>query len=175
MPNYRRAHVAGATYFFTVVLAERGGRALIEHIGILRDALRTTRRERPFRIDAIVVLPDHLHTVWTLPEGDSDFPTRWRLIKSRFSHALPARERITCSRERKRERGIWQRRYWEHLIRNDWDFRNHVDYCHFNPVKHGLVMRAGDWPYSSFHLHLRSGMYPPECARDFVETAEFGE
>jgi putative transposase len=162
MPNYIRARVPGATWFFTVNLADRGGRALVGHIAALREAVRSTRRERPFRIDAMVVLPDHVHAVWTLPQGDSDFPTRWRLIKSRFSLAIPRGERIGQSRESKGERGIWQRRYWEHMIRNEADFRQHVDYCHFNPVKHGLVAEVRDWPFSTFHHYVRTGIYPPE-------------
>lgn len=175
MPNYRRARVPGATYFFTVVLAERGGRLLVENIALLRDALRATRRDHPFRIDAMVILPDHLHAVWSLPPGDADFPTRWQLIKSRFSLAVPRGERISPSREMKGERGIWQRRYWEHLIRDDTDLWNHVEYCHFNPVKHGLVTDAADWPYSTFHRYVRAGMYPREWAADVSETANFGE
>ncbi len=175
MSNYRRARVPGATYFFTVALAERGGRLLVENIALLREAFRTTRRERPFRIDAMVVLPDHLHAVWTLPPGDAEFPIRWRLIKSRFSLAVPRGERIRPSRAMKGERGIWQRRYWEHLIRDDTDFRNHVEYSHFNPVKHGLVRRVADWPHSTFHRYVRAGMYPREWAAAFSETADFGE
>jgi putative transposase len=175
MPNYRRARVPGATWFFTVNLAERGGRALVEHIADLRAAVRRTQKERPFRIDAMVVLPDHLHAVWTLPRGDSDFPTRWRLIKSRFSRALPGGERIGPSREMKGERGIWRRRYREHLIRDETDFRHHVDYCHFNPVKHGLAKDLGDWPYSTFHRYVRAGLYPPGWAGNFAEAGEFGE
>ena len=152
-----------------MVLAERGSRLLVEQFPLLRGAMRATRRERPFRVEAVVILPDHLHAVLTLPEGDSDFPTRWRLIKARFSHALPPAERIGASRGAKRERGIWQRRYWEHMIRDGADFRRHVEYCHFNPVKHGLVARVRDWPWSSFHRYVRNGAYPVDwagnCAR----------
>lgn len=175
MLNYRRARVSGATNFFTVALAERDGQALVENIALLREAFHATRRDHPFRIDAMVVLPDHLHAIWTLPADDSDFPARWRLIKSRFSHAIPRGEHIRPSRAMKYERGIWQRSYWEHLIRDDVDLRNHVQYCHFNPVKHGLVTRVGDWPYSSFHRDVQLGMYPPEWAADVSETADFGE
>jgi putative transposase len=175
MPNYHRARVPGATYFFTVALAERNTHLLVENIALLREAIRATRRDHPFRIDAMVILTDHLHAVWTLPEDDADFPTRWQLIKSRFSLAVPRCERIRPSRAAKGERGIWQRRYREHLIRDDTDFRNHVEYCHFNPVKHGLVVRPGDWPYSSFHRDVRLGMYPPEWAANVSETADFGE
>ncbi len=194
MPNYRRARVPGATYFFTVALAERGGRLLVENIALLREAFRTTRRDRPFRIDAMVVLPDHLHAVWSLPQGDTDFSTRWGAIKGRFSRSvreagLNRRAGFTppriwtgrnggvnpALRTAKGEAGVWQRRFWEHLIRDDTDLRNHVDYCHFNPVKHGLVTNAADWPYSTFHRYVRAGKYPREWAADFSATADFGE
>lgn len=175
MPNYRRARVPGGTYFFTVALAERNTRLLVENIALLHAAVRATRRSHPFRIDAMVALPDHLHAVWTLPEGDADFPTRWQLIKSRFSHAIPPGERLRPSREAKRERGIWQRRYWEHLIRDDTDLRHHVDYCHFNAVKHGLVAQVGDWPHSTFHRYVRAGLYLPDWASASVATDDLGE
>jgi putative transposase len=175
MPNYRRARVPGGTYFFTLALAERGGRRLLDHIGDLRAAVRLTRRERPFRIDAMVILPDHLHAVWTLPPGDADFPTRWMLIKTRFTRAIPPGERVGPSRATKRERGVWQRRYWEHLIRGEADYRAHIDYCHFNPVKHGLAAHPVAWPYSSFHAHVRAGLYPPEWAVEPPEAAGYGE
>jgi putative transposase len=157
--------VPGATYFFTVALAERRGNdRLVRDIGALRDAFRQTRDAHPFRIDAIVVLPDHLHCLWTLPAGDDDFPLRWRLIKARFSRSLMANERISPSRARKGERGIWQRRYWEHLIRDKDDFRRHADYIHYNPVRHNYVETARDWPYSSFRLWVRKGLYPVDWA-----------
>jgi putative transposase len=114
----------------------------------------------------MVVLPDHLHTVWTLPEGDAEFATRWRLIKSSFSRSLATGERISRSRAGKGERGIWQRRYWEHTIRDDNDFARHVDYIHINPVKHRLVARGRDWPHSSFHRMVRLGVYPEDWAGD---------
>lgn len=175
MPNYRRARVPGGTYFFTAALARRGGRLLVDHIGHLRAAVQRTRRERPFRIDAMVVLPDRLHAVWTLPPGDDDFPTRWMLVKRRFTRAIPPGERVRPSRAAKRERGIWQRRYWEHPIRDEADCRVHVDYCHFNPVKHGLVAHPATWPFSSFHAHVRAGLYPPEWAAAPPEAAGYGE
>lgn len=173
MSNYRRARVEGATWFFTVVLAERGSHLLTDHIGLLRAAVRASRHERPFRVEAAVVLPDHLHAILTLPPGDSDFPTRWRLIKARFSHALPSSEWIGPSRADKRERGIWQRRYWEHLIRDREDFHRHVEYCHFNPVKHGLVERVRDWPWSSFHRYVAQGVYPIDWAGDSAGREDF--
>jgi putative transposase len=150
MTGYRRNFIAGGCFFFTVNLADRRQSLLTEHIDELRNAFRKVRQQHPFTIDAMVVLPDHLHAVWTLPEGDAKFAMRWRLIKSVFSHGLPAGERISGSRAAKGERGIWQRRYWEHTVRDESDFERHVDYIHINPVKHGLVARVRDWPFSSF-------------------------
>jgi putative transposase len=139
--NYRRNFVCGGSFFFTANLAERRLHLLVDHIDNLRSAFRRVRRYHPFGIEAIVVLPDHLHAIWTLPEGDHDFALRWRLIKSAFSRSLPRGERISASRASKGERGIWQRRYWEHTLRDEQDFARHADYIHFNPVKHGHVSR----------------------------------
>lgn len=156
--QYRRAFVAGGTYFFTVNLLERDKSLLTDHIDLLKTAFRRVKSTHPFDIDAIVVLPDHLHTIWTLPANDADFSTRWRLIKSHFSRGLPSIERINNSRKQKSERGIWQRRYWEHLIRDELDYERHVDYIHYNPVKHGYVDKAVDWPYSSIHRFIEKGI-----------------
>jgi putative transposase len=176
MTDYRRNFVAGGSFFFTVNLAERHRQLLTEHIDELRAAFRQTRERHPFTTDAIVVLPDHLHAVWTLPEGDRDFAMRWRLIKSTFSRNLAAGEPVSASRAAKRERGIWQRRYWEHTIRDEDDFGRHIDYVHINPVKHGLVTRVGDWPHSSFHRMVKLGIYPEDWAGDVAEFgASFGE
>lgn len=164
MTAYRRHHVSGGTYFFTVNLAERDRRLLTEDIGALRDAFRRVRAAHPFRIEAVVVLPDHLHTLWTLPAGDHDFSLRWRQIKSAFSRAMETEEHLSASRARKRERGIWQRRFWEHAIRDEEDFSRHVDYIHYNPVKHGHVKSVVEWPYSSFHRHVGWGVYPADWA-----------
>ncbi len=154
MSNYRRLRVPGGCYFFTVNLARRGANdLLVRHIAALRAAVRGVRRVRPFRIDAFVVLPDHLHCVWTLPEGDDDFAVRWMLIKTGFSRRLAAGEPRSPSRIHRGERGIWQRRYWEHVIRDERDFAAHVDYVHINPVKHGLAAAPSDWPYSTVHRH----------------------
>jgi putative transposase len=150
MPNYLRPKVQGATIFFTVALACRGDDLLVREVARLREAVRVTRSERPFWIDAWVVLPDHLHAVWTLPAKDRDFLTRWRLIKSRFAMGLP-KGTLRPSHVVRDERGIWQRRFWEHHIRDADDFRAHVEYCQVNPVKHGLVERPEDWPFSSVH------------------------
>jgi len=176
MTEYRRNFIVGGSFFFTVNLAERRLRLLTEHIAELRAALRHVRRQHPFEIDAIVVLPDHLHAAWTLPQGDADFAMRWRLIKSAFSRSLPSNECISGSRVAKGERGIWQRRYWEHTIRDERDFARHVDYIHINPVKHGHVSRVVDWPYSSFHRMVRQGVYPPDWAGDVSgPEGDFGE
>jgi putative transposase len=153
MSDYRRLRIPGGCYFFTGNLEDRRSDLLVRHVDALREAVRTVRKARPFRIDAFVVLPDHLHAVWTLPDGDDDFPTRWRLIKKAFSWHLPAGEACSVSRIRRGERGIWQRRYWEHAIRDDRDFAAHVDYVHVNPVKHGLATTPADWPYSSVHRY----------------------
>ena len=151
MTNYRRNFIPGGSYFFTVNLVDRHSCLLTENIETLRAAFRYTRSRHPFTVEAMVVLPDHLHTIWSLPEGDHDFALRWRLIKSAFSRELPAGESISESRAAKGERGIWQRRYWEHTLRDEHDLERHVDYIHFNPVKHGHVSQVRDWPYSSFH------------------------
>jgi putative transposase len=140
-----------AAFFFTVALLERRRCFLTKHIDALRQAFVDSRRRRPFRTDAIVVLPDHLHCIWTLRPEDADFSTRWHDIKARFSARIPKGERLSERRQFKGERGIWQRRYWEHTIRDENDFARHVDYIHYNPVKHGHVERVADWPHSSFH------------------------
>jgi len=158
MSRYLRPRVPGASVFFTVTLADRRSRRLVDHVGALREAVRLTMAERPFRIDAWVVLPDHLRAVWTLPEGDADYSTRWRLIKSRFSRGLPVGP-LRDSHEARQERGIWQRRFWERHIRDDRDFAAHLQYCWFNPVKHGLVERPEEWPWSSVHRDIRLGRY----------------
>lgn len=160
MPNYRRPFVPGSRIFFTVALAHRGSRMLVDHVDLLRGVVRETRVERPFAINAWVVLPDHMHCVWTLPEGDADYPTRWRLIKTRFSRQMPVGP-LRRSHILRGERGIWQRRYWEHHIRDQADFTEHVRYCWANPVKHGLVRRPEDWPYSSLHRDIVKGDYDP--------------
>ena len=176
MPDYRRYRIPGGTYFFTVNLLERQGNDMLtRHIGLLRAAVRQVRRSRPFAIDAWVVLPDHLHCVWTLPPDDSDFSTRWRLIKTIFARSLPATERRSPVRRYRGERGIWQRRFWEHAIRDDPDFAQHVDYVHFNPVKHGYVGSAADWPFSTFRACVERGLYPPDWAGDGVPDIAAGE
>jgi putative transposase len=175
MVAYRRNFVPGGTYFFTVTLEDRRSSALVDHIGALRDAFRAARRERPFAIDALVVLPDHLHAIFTLPAADADFPGRWRRIKGHFSsHMIAAR--ACAKRHRNGEYALWQRRFWEHTIRDEEDYARHVDYIHFNPIKHGLVSRVPDWPHSSFHRYVRRGILAADWAGDVSEGAlDYGE
>jgi putative transposase len=155
MSNYRRPCIPGATIFFTVALERRGADTLVRHAEALRVAVRRTMAERPFCIDAAVILPDHLHMIWTLPEGESDFPNRWRVIKARFTQSVPEIGHPRASHLRRREAGLWQRRYRERYIRSPEELAAHMRYCWVNPVKHGLVTDPFDWPYSSIH---RSGV-----------------
>jgi putative transposase len=175
MPNYRRADIKGGAFFFTVVLADRPSNLLIEEIDRLRRAYRTVQERRPFETIAVCVLPDHLHALWSLPEHDADFAMRWSLIKRGFSSGVEARQRAP-SKVSKREKGVWQRRYWEHAIRDDADLARHVDYIHFNPVKHGHVARVVDWPHSSFHRFVERGLLVADWGGDANEIAgSFGE
>jgi len=175
--QYRRADVKGATYFFTVNLAERNSTLLVDEFDKLRAIINKVKSKHPFILDASVVLPDHLHAIWTLPIGDNDFSKRWMLIKAGFSRQLPKNERINKSRVKKGERGIWQRRYWEHLIRDEDDYENHVSYIHYNPVKHGYVQRAVDWPYSTIHDFVEKGIVTAgwDCVDEGCEKNGFGE
>jgi putative transposase len=173
MRTYKRIKIPGGTYFFTLTLAERQGNdLLVRYISALRTAFRQTLADHPVAIEAVVVLPDHLHCLWRLPPDDDDFPTRWRLIKSRFSRQIPPGERICASRARRAERGLWQRRYWEHVVRDEEDYRRHMDYIHFNPVKHGYVDDPRDWPYSSLHRLIARGVYDKDWAmpRDMIDV-----
>jgi putative transposase len=175
MSRYRRAKITGGTFFFTVTLADRSSDLLVSHVDRLRSAYRTIQRRRPFETVAICILPDHLHAIWTLPD-DADYSTRWNLIKSNFSRSLPATPSRSSSKIAKREKGIWQRRYREHLIRDDDDLTRHIDYIHFNPVKHGLVTRVVEWPHSSFHNHVASGLLPSDWGGDMRDiSGSYGE
>ena len=165
MTSYRRVYIPGGCYFFTINLAERRRNTLlVDRIESLRLAFRYAKRQRPFKIEAIVVLPDHLHAIWRLPEGDSDFSTRWSLVKSKFSRSVPPTETRSRSRMNKRERGIWQRRGWEHAIRDELDLERHLDYIHYNPVKHGYAASPWEWPHSSFRRFVAKGWYAPDWA-----------
>jgi len=167
MANYRRARVPGGIFFFTVVTFRR--RPLFaqpEHRQILREAVQVVRQRHPFTVNAWVLLPEHMHCVWTLPAGDSDFSTRWSLIKSGFSRRAKAschlEHWMSDSKRKHRETTIWQRRFWEHQIRSNEEYQIYMDYTHFNPVKHGLVARVADWPYSTFHRYVKLGVYPED-------------
>ena len=171
MSDYRRYFVAGGTYFFTVVT---GGRAPLFANDAARQLLGSVFRRcllrEPFQIVAIVLLPDHLHSLWTLPRGDNDYSERWRWLKSEFTRQWlslgGAEPSSRLAQQREGRRGVWQRRFWEHTIRDETDLERHADYIHFNPVKHGLVQRPRDWPWSSFHRWTRLGHYSPDWGRD---------
>jgi putative transposase len=176
MPRYIRAQVEGGVFFFTVVLADRSSDVLVRHIDRLRRIYATVQERYPFETIAICVLPDHLHAIWGLPEGDTDFPLRWSLIKAGFSRGLAGDRSRSVSKISRRERGIWQRRYWEHAIRNDADLERHVDYIHFNPVKHGHVSQVCDWPHSSFHRYVAKGVLPQDWGGQVIQmSGNFGE
>lgn len=175
MSRYRRCVIPGGTFFFTITLADRTSTLLIDEVARLRQAYMDVKHCRPFETVAIAVLPDHLHAIWTLPAEDSDYAIRWQQIKGRFSKGLPPALERTESKTRKREKGIWQRRYWEHQIRDEDDLFRHIDYLHYNPVKHGLVRRVQDWPYSSFHRYVQQGLLPKGWAGTLEEQGGFGE
>ena len=165
MPDYRRSRLAGGTFFFTVVTEQRANLLCTELArSLLSKAVRDCRRRWPFHIDAIVLLGDHLHAIWTLPEGDTDYSTRWAWIKKEFSKSWIATggfsREVSPRRQRRRRLGIWQRGFWEHTIQNETDFARHFDYVHYNPIKHGLVKSVSEWPYSTFHRWVRKGVYP---------------
>lgn len=178
MPNYRRAMVTGGTYFFTVVTYRRQLFLCDAHVrDALRKGIRSTRKTHPFAIDAWVLLPDHLHCIWTLPADDANFSVRWAMIKRAVTKQCGGRlhreKWMTPSKIKRQESTIWQRRFWEHVIRNEKDMTKHIDYIHYNPVKHGLVKTPGDWEYSSFHRYLRRGKYPVDWAAG--KTIDFND
>ena len=177
MPNYRRACEGGSTYFFTVVTRERRHVLVLPDVlNALREAFRAVKQTRPFDLNAIVILPDHLHAIWTLPPGDADFSVRWGAIKRHVSKASGmAAPNPTHSMRTRGEIGFWQRRFWEHLIRNDDDYARHMDYIHYNPVKHGYAKRPADWAHSSFHKCVKRGIYPMDWAYETAIDGEFGE
>ena len=162
--RYRRSCQPGGRYFFTVVTHQRQPLLTIpENTDRLRDAFKREMDKYPFTIDAIVILPDHLHTLWTLPENDADYSSRWNRIKRHFSMGCTGVQAgQTISRQNKREKPVWQRRFWEHAIRDENDWRRHMDYIHYNPVKHGYANTPGEWPYSSFKRCVRKGWYSPD-------------
>jgi len=175
--RYRRDDTKGGSWFFTVNLAERNKTLLVDEIDALREVMKKVKQRYPFKLDAMVVLPDHIHAIWTLPTDDNDYSTRWGLIKSGFSRQMPKIERINKSRVKKGERGIWQRRYWEHLIRDEQDYEKHVNYIHYNPVKHGYVKHPIDWPFSSIHEFVSKGILDSDWVYSEKEAGikEYGE
>lgn len=174
MPNYRRHKAPGGTFFFTVTLADRGSELLVNSIDLLRESVAQVRREHPFAIESMVIMPDHLHAIWTLPRNDSDFSTRWRKIKGRFSKAVGAPQPRSRSQAHKGEAGIWQRRFWEHCIRDQADFDTHLRFCLYDPVKHGFVDHPADWLFSSIHRDLREGRLEEAWVTN-VADGQFGE
>lgn len=156
MVHYRRSAIPGSTLFFTVNLRSRRSDLLTRHVGALRQAVADVQQKQPFIINAWVVLPEHMHCIWTLPPGDKDFSQRWRALKRYFTQAL-------------RMQNIWQPRFWEHTLRDERDYRRHVDYCYFNPVKHGWVACVQEWPYFSFHRDVRRGLYPADWGSNVGE------
>ena len=176
MPRYRRLKIEGGLSFFTLALADRSSDLLVRPIELARRAYAVAQERRPFETVAICILPDHLHALWQLPNSDADYASRRSLFKSTFSRGLPAAPERSASKIAKREKGIWQRRYWEHAIRDEKDLERHVDYIHYNPVKHGLVTRVADWPHSSFHRYVEQGALPADWAGDLRElSGKFGE
>ncbi len=162
MPNYRRLYRTGGMYFLTLCLLDRRQTLLTDHIDELRNAIDHVRDRHTFDLPAIVILPDHLHCILSLPPGSNKFSTIIQQLKSAFSRSLPKGEQVSSSRKSKGERGIWQRRFWEHLIRDEDDLEQHVNYIHYNPVKHGHVKRVTDWPHSSIHRFLEEGWRMPD-------------
>ena len=176
MVQYRRNLINGGTYFFTVTLLNRQSKLLIEQIEALREAVKSIVQTQPFEIIAWVVLPDHIHTVWKLPNGDCNYSSRWRAIKSHFVRTLK-KQGANIEMRQDGSAKLWQRRFWEHTIKDENDLRRCVDYCYINPVKHGLVKSVADWPYSSFHRDVKNGLYVSDWAgtTSAITTDEFGE
>lgn len=183
MPDYRRAHIPGGTYFFTVNTFHREVVLTEDRIRLaMRRGIELARYSHPFVIEAWVLLPNHLHCIWKLPPGDADFSVRWAIIKRHVTKEVGASGRSTsrpgASREKRREGAVWQRRFWEHTVRDDADYRTHVDYIHWNPVKHGYVKQVRDWPYSTFHRFAAKGVYPEDWAgidEGDIDDSRFGE
>ena len=157
MARYRRNFIAGGTFFFTVKLADPKSRLLVEHIDLLRAAYMDVQKQYPFETVAVCVLPNHIHAIWTLPPDDADYSLRWLLIKTKFSLHFPRAENLSTSKQRRHERGIWQRRFYERTVRDEIDLQRCTDYIHFNTVKHGLCGNVRDWAFSSFHRYVRDG------------------
>lgn len=190
MPNYRRTFLEGGTFFFTLVTQRR--RPLFADgtaRRLLGEAIRTVQVATTFEMVAVVLLPDHLHCIWTLPDDDADYPSRWACIKKGFVKSWLAvgggEARVSHARQERNERGVWQKRFWEHRIRNQTDLARHVNYIHYNPVKHGLVRCPHAWPDSSFHRWVKEGYFrpdwlcdcggPPHVPRELLDLRGTGE
>jgi putative transposase len=177
MPAYRRNYTPGGNYFFTVVTDNRA-RILLSDVArqTLRESIKDCQTRWPFEVDAFVLLEDHLHTIWTLPEHDTNYSVRWAYIKKEFSKRYLAaggeEQERSDSRQLRRERGIWQRRFWEHTLRDEKDFERHVDYIHYNPVRHGVVSCAKDYPYSTFHSYQKRGLYEQNWGCYIIEFSD---
>jgi len=165
MVNYRRNKVLGGTYFFTVTLKNRSASYLIDYVGLLHESIQFIKNKHSFDVIAFVILNDHLHTIWQLPENDANYPKRWQAIKSRFTRSL-VKQGVSLIKNKKGEYNLWQKRYWEHTIRDERDLQNHIDYIHFNPVKHSYVDRVIDWPHSSFHRYVDEGLIDKNWAHE---------
>jgi putative transposase len=176
MPQYRRCVIPGATYFFTLALRDRTSSLLVDEIERLRSAYKKALAKLPVTTVAIAVMPEHIHAIWTMPPDEADYSRRWNMIKGAFSKGLPATPSRSASEVGKREKGIWQRRFWEHRIRDDEDLQRCIDYIHFNPVKHRLVKQAVEWPYTSFHRYVKQGLLPVDWGAALDPVGEnFGE
>lgn len=185
MPEFRRAFRPGGTFFFTHVTYKRRRILTTDDArNCLRRAIESARDQYPFEIDAFVLLPDHLHCIWTLPEDDADFPTRWKSIKTAFTREFlqsnsAAESTISAGMKNENRRGVWQRRYWEHTIRTETSYYRFCDYIHFNPVKHGHSRCPHAWPWSSFHRFVEENHYPKDwccdCNEQKAKTPEFDE
>jgi len=172
MVHYRRSRIANAPYFLTAALRDRGSRLLLDHIDVLRSAFRCAAVEHPFHVDAVVVLPDHFHLLCSLPEGDAGLSTRMQTLKRRFAFGL-MNGGAAYDKNHRNEAGFWQLRFWEHTIRDEADFARHVAYIHYNPVKHGLVSAAREWPHSSFHRYVRQGLVREDWGDSAPEAPKF--
>ncbi|CAM2949420.1 REP-associated tyrosine transposase [Legionella worsleiensis] len=175
MVNYRRNFVSGGTFFFTLTLRNRKSSVLIDQIHLLKEAVQITKAQHLFLIKAYVILPDHLHMIWQLPEGDANYSGRWKKIKALFSKSIN-KSAFPLSKTRHNEYCLWQRRFWEHTIKDAKDFENHVNYIHYNPIKHGLVECLHHWPHSSFHHYFKTGKISRNWANSVLDPmGRFGE
>jgi putative transposase len=176
MVQYRRNKTKGGSYFFTLTLQDRRTDLLVKHVDVLRKSIKKVQLELPFKIEAIVILPEHLHALWKLPTDDENYSVRWQKIKSLFTHEI-IKCGVPLKKGRKDEYNLWQHRYWEHTIKDERDFENHVNYIHYNPVKHNLVKQVRDWQYSSFHTYVKNGILPLDWGGncDLSSSGKFGE